>query len=373
MKAFDVCVRGSGCVGRSLALALARQGLSVALQEPPQRDSDQPDIRAYALNAASVNLLRSLKVWDAIAPLAKTAVFGMQVHGDHPSETSTALLEFSAHQQGIDELAWIVESDTLEAELANACRFAAHLECVQEPVQAQLLALCEGKQSSSRQQLGVSFECNAYGQSAIAARLSAERGHHNVARQWFGQPDVLALLPLSNPKPEHSLALVWSLPTEKAAGMMAASPEEFEAALQSACSGALGVLKLESERAAWPLMLARAKSVVGQGWALLGDAAHVVHPLAGQGLNLGFADVATLARVIAQRETWRSLDDARLLRRYQRERLLPNWAMGQMTDGLLRLFAQDSGSVRELRNRGLTLVNQMAPLKRWLIHRAIDV
>jgi 2-polyprenyl-6-methoxyphenol hydroxylase-like FAD-dependent oxidoreductase len=105
---------------------------------------------------------------------------------------------------------------------------------------------------------------------------------------------------------------------------------------------------------------------------LLGDAAHVVHPLAGQGLNLGLADVATLARVIESRESWRSLGDEKLLRRYARERATPTWAMGQVTDGLLRLFSQRTPAARELRNRGLTLVNQLPPLKRWLTARALD-
>ncbi len=132
----------------------------------------------------------------------------------------------------------------------------------------------------------------------------------------------------------------------------------FEEALMQATGGAAGDLKLASERAAWSLQLGRADRWCGPGWALLGDAAHVVHPLAGQGLNLGLADVATLARVIGEREPWRPIGDERLLRRYARERAAPTWAMGEVTDGLLRLFSHDSSALRELRNRGLTLVNQ---------------
>ncbi|MGZ8260301.1 MAG: FAD-dependent monooxygenase, partial [Caldimonas sp.] len=127
-----------------------------------------------------------------------------------------------------------------------------------------------------------------------------------------------------------------------------------------------------SERAAWPLVVGGARQWCGPGWVLLGDAAHIVHPLAGQGLNLGLADVAALTAVIVAREPWRGLGDERLLRRYGRQRATPTWAMRQMTDGLLRLFALQSAPVRELRNNGMRLVNGVPPLKRWLTSRALD-
>jgi 2-polyprenyl-6-methoxyphenol hydroxylase-like FAD-dependent oxidoreductase len=146
----------------------------------------------------------------------------------------------------------------------------------------------------------------------------------------------------------------------------------FEQALAEATQGAAGELRLASERASWPLARAQADTVCGEGWALAGDAAHLVHPLAGQGLNLGLADVSALAQVIAEREPWRPLGDARLLRRYARARLAPTWAMGELTGGLLHLFASNVPLARELRNRGLTLVNQFPPLKRWLAARALD-
>jgi 2-polyprenyl-6-methoxyphenol hydroxylase-like FAD-dependent oxidoreductase len=140
----------------------------------------------------------------------------------------------------------------------------------------------------------------------------------------------------------------------------------------NATGGDAGALRVAAPRASWPLVHARAEAWCGPGWVLLGDAAHVVHPLAGQGLNLGLADVAALTRVIEAREPWRSLGDAKLLRRYARERLAPTWAMGQVTDGLLRLFSHEAPGVRELRNRGLSLVNHLSPVKRWLTARALD-
>jgi ubiquinone biosynthesis UbiH/UbiF/VisC/COQ6 family hydroxylase len=218
----------------------------------------------------------------------------------------------------------------------------------------------------------VSFEQHSYGQRAIAARLVADLPHAGTARQWFRSPDILALLPFGRPQPACSYGLVWSLPEQDATRWLEAPAAEFEAALNEATRGEAGQLKLASERAAWPLALGRASVVTGPGWALVGDAAHVVHPLAGQGLNLGLADVAALSQVLAGRESWRSPGDADLLRRYARRRAAGTWAMTQATDGLWRLFAGQEPLARELRNRGLTLVNQLAPVKRWLVGRALD-
>jgi 2-polyprenyl-6-methoxyphenol hydroxylase-like FAD-dependent oxidoreductase len=369
MKRYDVLVRGSGIVGQSLALALARLGLRVALRPEGAPRNDGPDVRAYALSATSVSLLQSLKVWDALPKQAATPVHDMRIEGD----SSGGLLEFSAWEARVGELAHIVDAAVLERELASAVRFAPHVSVVDtDDVQAPLTALCEGKTSSAREALGVSFQRDEYGHRAIAARLTTDRPHRNIARQWFRSPDVLALLPFDTPEADTSYALVWSLPNERADALLALDERAFEQALMEATAGAGGNLRLASPRAAWPLLRGRASAVAGPGWVLLGDAAHVVHPLAGQGLNLGLADVVALSRVISEREPWRDLGDEKLLRRYARERLVPTWAMGQITDGLLQLFAQSAPSVRELRNRGMTLVNQLPLFKRWLTARALD-
>ncbi len=365
-KVFDVCVRGAGIVGRALALALSRQGLAVALQAPP-RNAAREDVRAYALNAASVALLDSLKVWSELPVDARTAVFDMRVEGD----AAAAVLRFSAWQQQVRELAWIVDAAALEAELAAALRYAPHVTATTDAVPARLLVLAEGRASATREQLGVAFDLHDYGQTAIAARLQTDTPHGGLARQWFHAPDVLALLPTDKPQAGHGLALVWSLPAECARALLALPPAEFEAALMRATDGAAGILALVSARASWPLALARAERVHGPGWVLVGDAAHVVHPLAGQGLNLGLGDVAALARVLTAREPWRDLADPKLLERYARQRALPVQAMAAMTDGILRLFAHPAPWARELRNRGLGLVETAAPLKRWLAARAL--
>ncbi len=370
MEDFDVQVLGAGIVGRCLALALANAGLSVALRGEAARAAGTSDVRAYALNASSVGLLRRLKIWDALPAHAATRVLDMHVRGD----AERAELEFSAWQQRVDALAWITDAAVLERELATAVRFAPRITVVDAhvDVRAPLTALCEGKASATRAALGVAFERVAYGHQAIAARLTSSRAHQGMARQWFGAPDVLALLPFDAPRPDHSYALVWSLPEARARELLALDAAAFEAQLMQASAGEAGALTLASERAAWPLMQAHAEAWCGPGWVLLGDAAHVVHPLAGQGLNLGLADVATLVEVLRAREPWRPLGDEKLLRRYARERSVPTWAMGQVTDGLWRLFSHEAPLVRELRNRGLNLVNQVSPLKRWLTDRALN-
>ena len=370
MDSFDVHVLGAGIVGRSLALALARAGLRVALQPEAARAPAGDDVRAYALNTASVELLRGLKVWDALPAHAATAVLDMHVQGD----AHDAAIDFSAWRQHVSALAWITDAAVLERELAAAIRFAPHVTVIDDerPVYAPLTALCEGKASATRAALGVAFERIEYGHLGVAARLTSSRAHAGLARQWFRVPDVLALLPFDTPQPGHSFALVWSLPNARANELLGLDPAAFEQQLMLATLGSAGELKLASERAAWPLMQANAGAWCGPGWVLLGDAAHVVHPLAGQGLNLGLADVAALVDVIEQREPWRGLGDEKLLRRYARERVAKTWAMGQVTDGLLRLFSDEAPAVRELRNRGLTLVNRLSPLKRWLTARALN-
>ena len=366
MQPNDVLVRGAGAVGMATALALSRQGLAVALLgrlEPSASD----DVRAYALNAASVELLSTLKVWDAIPTDARTAVHEMHVEGDGPG----AVLDFSAWSQAVGELAWIVDAAELDRALRAAVRFAPHVTPVSTEVPAALQVLAEGRDSATRSLLGVKMPHEDYGQQGLAARLVSSQPHAGLARQWFRSPDVLALLPLDRPQPGHGLALVWSLPDARAEQLMALPDAAFNAALMDATAGAAGELVLCGPRAQWPLALAQAEPMFGPGWVLVGDAAHLVHPLAGQGLNLGLGDVAVLASTLAAREPWRALGDAKLLARYARQRRAPVQAMAQLTDGLLRLFASRSPLLKELRNRGLTLVNHLPPIKRLLTGSAL--
>jgi len=367
MEMFDVLVRGNGCVGRSLALALGARGYRVALLTRPGPARTSADVRAYALNAASVALLTRLRVWEGLAEDARTPIHDMRIHGDRAG----AELHFSAWQQGTGELAHIVDAAALEDQLDAALRFAPHVQRVTEPVPAALQALCEGRDTAAAQEFGVHYERHDYGHLGVATRLIASKPHQGQAWQWFRSPDVLALLPFDRPSPGHSYGLVWSMPQDEARRLLAAGPAEFESALLEATGGAAGSLQLAGERQAWPLQLCRADRLCGPGWVLLGDAAHLVHPLAGQGLNLGLADVQALVDVIAQRESWRGLGDEKLLRRYERARIAPTWAMGELTDGLLRGFASQAPVIARLRNEGLRLVERAGPLKKWLTDRAL--
>lgn len=368
MEKYDVLVRGDGCVGRSLALALGARGYRVALlARAAAPRSTTTDVRTYALNAQAVALLTRLRVWESLPEHARTPVHDMRVMGDRAG----AALHFSAWEQGVGELAHIVDAAALEDQLDAALRFAPHVQRVTAPVPATLQALCEGRDSETARELGAQVERHDYGHLGVAARLVSTQAHQGVAMQWFRSPDVLGLLPFDRPEAGHSYGIVWSLPRERAQALLAAGAAEFESALMEATGGAAGPLRLSGERQAWPLQLARVDPLCGPGWVLLGDAAHMVHPLAGQGLNLGLADVETLVRVIAERESWRSLGDDKLLRRYARARTAPTWAMGELTDALLRGFASQAPLISRLRNDGLRLVNQAGPLKKWLTARAL--
>lgn len=357
---FDVCIRGDGIVGRSLALLLARERLKIAIV-PLGPASTQTDVRAYALNLASRELLEPLRVWPQDGEL--TPVSAMQVWGDDGGH-----LSFDA----ATDLAWLVPASTLEDTLEQALRFApqvSRLEPGQSPT-AALTVICEGRDSSSRQALGVSWDKRPYAHQALAARLRSTAPHGGVARQWFRGADIVALLPLGGSRGDE-LALVWSLPRAQADALQALSADDFAMALQNAVDPQVGQLSLSSPVMAWPLQLARAERWVGPGWALAGDAAHTVHPLAGQGLNLGLADARELARVIAGREYWRGLGDIRLLRRYERSRKADVLAMGLLTDGLQGLFTHTDDRWRALRNWGMNAVQGSSSIKSWLTRQAM--
>lgn len=364
----DVCIRGAGIVGRTLALLLARDRLRVGLvSDPVPASSAAGDVRAYALNAASRELLERLRAWPD--EQHATPVLAMEVHGDHGGS-----VRFDAQAQGTPALAWIVDVQALQERLGDALRYQPLVEWLEAPVTAGLTVACEGKASATRAEFGVQFESTPYAQSAIAARLHCEKPHGQIARQWFAGGEILAFLPLG-PSPAtptgNSVAIVWSVHEQRAAELLALDSREFEAKLETASHHALGKLTLAGDRAAWPLQLASADRWCGPGWVLAGDAAHTVHPLAGQGLNLGLADARELAQVLHQREYWRGVGDVKLLRRYERARKADVLAMGATTDSLQQLFAQRTEPWATLRNWGMTGFDRSGPLKQWVARRAM--
>jgi 2-polyprenyl-6-methoxyphenol hydroxylase-like FAD-dependent oxidoreductase len=368
----DICIRGSGIVGRTLALLLARERLRVGLVQHPAPGTpspDKPDVRAYALNAKSRALLESVRCWPDAQHA--TEVLNMQVRGDDGGEVN-----FSASELHVPGLTWIVDVPVLEAQLADAVRFQPQIEVLSAPKPAKLTVICEGKASSTRAEFGIDFDVKPYPQHAIAARLTCEIPHGQTARQWFSQGEILAFLPMNGPQ-GNSLALVWSVHESRVQALLQDSEQDFCQQLAVASEGCLGQLSLNSERVAWPLQMARAERWAGthdgKTWALAGDAAHNVHPLAGQGLNLGLADVAALAKVLHEREYWRAVGDEKLMRRYERSRKADVMATGATMDGLQQLFSRQGGAWQSARNWGMNGFERSGPLKQWIARQAMGL
>ena len=368
-QSFDVCIRGDGMVARCLALLLARDRLRVALYRPPTRvaptEAAPADVRAYALNRASRELLTALRVWPE-SPLS-TPMTGMQVWGDDGGR-----LDF-APPEGSGQMAWLVEVPALESQLAQALHFAPEVHTVTDlaDVKSALTVVCEGHSSRSRSEFGVQWMVKPYGQKALAARLISSADHGGVARQWFQGGDILALLPMGGAG-GRELALVWSVSHARAAQLQALPAQEFTHAVQAAVGLEAGHLQLSSPVMSWPLALGEAERWVGPGWALAGDAAHTVHPLAGQGLNLGLADARVLAQVLQEREYWRALGDEKLLRRYERARRADVRVMGLVTDGLQGLFSHSDARWQALRNWGMNALDRNRFATAWLTRQAMD-
>ena len=377
---FDICIRGAGIVGRSLALLLARERMRVALVDaaPAPSNSGHGDVRAYALNQLSRDALQSVRSWPESA--YATPVLHMDVYGDQGGE-----VHFDAAQQGVAALNWIVDVPALEAQLAAAVRYQPLVELVPAPVPASLTVVCEGRHSRTRDEFGVDFATMPYHQTAIATRVQCAQPHGQRARQWFSAAgDILAFLPLGGAGASE-VAVVWSLPQAQVPALKAMDDDDFAAALQSASQGASGRLTVMAERAAWPLQQSVARQWCGpmpgtdgqrepRSWVLAGDSAHAVHPLAGQGLNLGMADITALARLLTSDDArWRHLGDLRLLRRYERERKARLAPMGLAMDGIQQLFTRGEMPLANLRNWGMRGFERSGPLKAWVTRQAMGV
>jgi len=372
---FDICIHGAGFVGRTLALLLAKQGLRVALLSTKLPQTESTDIRAFALSGASKDLFNSVQAWPADG--AVTPVLSMQVFGDAGGHVQ---LDTPEHAQALN---WIVDVPALELILKEQVAREPHVTCLAEDAdcEATLHVVCEGRSSRMTAELGLQFETIRYPQHAVAARLVCELPHDNAARQWFTERgEVLALLPMQG-SAGHEVALVWSLESNRAKEMLAASDADFTAALEASCNKALGTMQLSSNRALWPLQLARTDQWTGQSstlgtWVMAGDAAHTVHPLAGQGLNLGLGDAAHLARTLKDlqdgsplfRPTQTKL--ARSLQSYARARQAAAAPIAGMTDGLHLLFARDSVLLARARNLGMSWLNRANSVKNFLIKQA---
>lgn len=391
----DVCIVGSGAVGKAAALGFSQAGLRVTVlssaASAPQVVPDQWDVRVFALNHVAHDLLASLKVWDAMDLARVAAVEAMQVaDGSAQAGRSGGSLGFDAYGAHIEELAWIVEDRNLTHALDTALKFARNITHVVgraksfavndqqasitlesgDTLSASLIVGADGAQSWVRGQCDIGIDYRSYGQRGVVTNFSCEKPHRGVAHQWFVEElGIIALLPL----PGQRVSLVWSAPDALAAELMRESLTALAARLAPYCTEALGALTpLQPEEVkAFPLQWIRPHSNIAQRVALIGDAAHVVHPLAGHGMNLGFADVSSLLAEVNGREAHRDCGDQRVLNRYRRARREEVAMMQMTTDGLARLFGSDLEPVRLARNLGLNLLNRLPVLKRKFIAHAM--
>ena len=395
---FDALVVGRGAVGAAAALGLAQCGMRVGIVAPaataarPATGTEAWDPRVFALSPGSRAVLQQLRVWDALEAARIAPVYDMRVYPS-PREGAPEL-HLCAYEACAEALAWIVENDNLMSGLDRALGFAgvigldASVVAVDtetrggatvtledgRTLRAKLVIGADGARSPLRSLLGISSTERDYPQRAVVANFALSRPHRDCAYQWFGEHGILAMLPL----PGERCSIVWSAPPDLAETLEQLDPETLARRVGEVSRGVLGELRLITPAQTFPLRLIEVERFVAHRVALVGDAAHVVHPLAGQGMNLGFGDLQVLLDTVRNREPFRDPGDLMLLRRYERARREPVAAMRFATDGLQRLFDPTSepglpALVRPLvgvREIGWRLVESSSWLKRRLIAHA---
>jgi ubiquinone biosynthesis UbiH/UbiF/VisC/COQ6 family hydroxylase len=384
----DVVIAGAGLPGLALAPALARTGLRVTLVDRAPIAAAVPaddafDTRVYAISPGSAAFLARIGAWQALPVERLQAIESMRIEGD-----DGGLLQFAAYDLGERALAWIVDERALRAALVPAVHAAGvdvrggvAFDSLSWSADAATLRLADGNSLSTRLLVGADgvrswvrtaagllAEPKPYGQTAVVATFACERSHQGCARQWF-RPDggVLAWLPL----PGHAISIVWSAPDALAQELLALPAGTLAERVAEAGGRSLGALSLSGAAAGYPLSSLRLPTSVAHRLALVGDAAHGLHPLAGQGVNLGFGDAEALAAVMAERGPVADAGAPVLLTRYARRRAEPVIAMQAVTDGLARLFRTTAPWLRALRNAGLSAVDRLPMLKRALAQPAL--
>ncbi len=393
---FDVIIVGAGVIGTAMASLLMAHRLSspgrvaivadrVAGVVPPDADWD---LRVFALSRASERLLRGCGVWDALPSQRVSAYERMCVWDAAGEPQGKGSLCFDCAEIGEPNLGFIVDGRVLQWHCLQAARSAGAvlLEAGLEGVEAadsgvsirltdgralssQLLIAADGQDSPTRELLGIGTAGHAYHQDALVAHVRTAESHRNTAWQRFLEGGPLAFLPLSDGRS----AIVWSAPLAEAARLRALNPEAFGAALTAAAGNVLGKCELSTPAAGFPLRLRYALEYVRPRAVLLGDAAHVVHPLAGQGLNLGLLDCATLAEVLGQAGGAGYFGEHKLLRRYERRRRSENLLAAAALDGLERLFSAVNPFTAGLRSTGLGAVSKAPFVKQRLAQRALGL
>jgi 2-octaprenylphenol hydroxylase len=390
--AYDVAVVGGGMVGATLAVALGERGFRVALVEAraPERNwpDDSHDLRVSAITHASQAVFERLGAWPAMVAAGVTPYRAMQVW-DAPGFGE---IRFEAAELGEPDLGHIIENRVIQAALwgrLEALGEAVRVICPagvsglepaadagvrrlwldgHEPLSAALVVAADGARSRVRDLAGLAVEGRPYDQTAVVATVRPAHGHGETAWQRFMADGPLALLPLG----EGLFSIVWSTSSAHADELLGASDAAFGAALTQASEGRVGDIVPVGPRAAFPLRLQRATAYVLPGIALVGDAAHVIHPLAGQGVNLGILDAAALVDVLVEARSARRRPGAlATLRRYERARKGENLGVQYAMDGFKRVFGNALPPVRLVRNLGLRAANDIGPLKRLFARIAL--
>ena len=379
----DVAIVGGGLVGATLATALAANGLRVALVEarpPAPEHGDDIDLRVSALSLASLRMLSRLGVW----PLLRAERIGVFREMHVWEETGHGEIHFDAAEIGEPALGYVVENGNLQQALEQRLRHfdtlrwyrPARLESLQLDddsvtlrldtgrVQARVLVGADGSRSRVRELAGIGVDESAYGQHAVVAAVDVPDGHRETAWQRFLPDGPLAVLPLAG----NTCSVVWSTTPEHAQRLEAMTDDDFGMALEEAYESRLGRVLPHGPRAAFPLRSLHAERYVDRRLVLAGDAAHTIHPLAGQGVNLGLLDAAALAAVLGTGNG----DPGRraLLRRYERWRRGHNALVRTAMTGFKELFGSDLRGVRRLRNLGLGAAARVAPLRRLFMLQA---
>ncbi len=382
---YDVLIAGGGMVGGTLACALGGSGLKVGVIEPQTAvATDQgPGLRVSAITLASQTVFENVGAWNDMCAQSGAPVEAMRIWENN------SLLNFDSADIGEPCLAWIIDNSVIVAALAVRLRQFSNIEVLSparaaaaqfseqrvsvqledgRELRARLLVGADGADSRVRRAAGIGWTRHDLGQSAIVALVDVERPHARTAWQHFLATGPLAFLPLADPR---RVSIVWSADTARATALMHLDDAAFNAELQAAFGDQLGTVRLASERAAIALALGFARDYSAHRVALIGDAAHTVHPLAGQGVNLGILDAATLAGLLLGAEGQKRDPGARaVLRRYERARKGADVGMQAVTGGFRYLFGSRLPGLRALRDAGLRFTEQLPPLKDYLMRRA---
>ena len=381
---FDLVIVGGGLAGLSLACALRETPLRIALveQRPPSRPEGW-DARVYAISPANATFLENIGAWKHLDTARIERIAAMKVFGDAGSR-----LDFSAYETGVSELGFILESSLMACELWENVKRQPNLTllCPASPqriefredaallgladgssVSAKLIVAADGRDSWVRRCAGLDAFDTHYNEKGVVANFACEKPHRSHAYQWFSDEGVLAWLPL----PGNRISIVWSAPDGLADELVSLSADAFCERVAAAGANALGRFELLTPPAAFPLRLMRVPKVVAPRLALIGDAAHGIHPLSGHGINLGYQDARVLAETLAACQPWHDIGNLRILERYQRARKEEVVLLQTSTDALRHLFKSELPGAKPLRNLGMNLTNRLPLLKNVLTRYAL--